>query len=102
MLRVELKCSRSATGGGLSADSIMGLARLLIEAGHPDQPLECWRGEMKCLTFPSLFWAAGHTMREEPALRVETYRKFSGINKLALRARDIGGNEPESTERKMP
>jgi hypothetical protein len=75
MLRVELEGSHGAHCAGLSADSVMGLARKLIAAGHPDQPFACYRGGMKCLTFKSLAWAARHTIREEPALRVEKYKK---------------------------
>ena len=83
MLRVELEGCNRAHGGGLSADSIMGLARLLMEAGYPDQPFECFRGDIKCLTFKSLAWAAQHTIREEPLLGVVKYKKFSKINAVS-------------------
>ena len=79
MLRVELKASNRAYGNGLSADSIMGLARALMAAGCPDQPFECYRDEVLCLRFKSLAWAARHTIHEEPALKVAKYKSFSGL-----------------------
>ncbi len=80
MLRVELEGSDRAYVGKHEADSVMALARKLVEAGFPDQPLECWRGDMLCLTFKSLYWAAAHTIREEPVLRIEKYKKFGAEN----------------------
>ena len=79
MLKIKLEGSNKAHGGGMSANTVMGLARKLIEAGHPDQPFECYRGDMLCLTFKSLAWAAAHTIREEPALIIERYKKCPKI-----------------------
>lgn len=76
MLRVNLEGSHRAYHGEHTADSVMGLARALIENAFPDQPFQCWRGEMKCLEYRSLAWAAAHTIREEPALRIEKYKKI--------------------------
>ena len=77
MLRVELEGANRAYGYGLSAKSIGGLARKLVAAGYPDQPFECYRGTMKCLTYKSLFWAAEHTVQEQPYLSVVKYKKFA-------------------------
>jgi len=70
---------------GLAHVSIMGLARKLIEAGYPDQPFECFRGEMKCLSFKSLKWAAEHTILENPVLRVRKYTAPPSARNLKLK-----------------
>lgn len=80
MLRVELEGSNRAYNGIYSADSVMALARLLVAAGFPDQPFTCYRGEMPCLKYRSLAWAAAHSIREEPRLMVENYRHVDRQN----------------------
>lgn len=80
MLKIQLEGSNRAHGAGISANSEMGLARKLIEAGYPDQPFESFRGDMKCMSYKSLAWAAAHTIREEPVLRVEKYKKLRHKN----------------------
>lgn len=84
MLRVELEGSNRAYHARYSSSSIMELARKLIQAGYPDQPFECFRDDVKCLTFKSLAWAAEHTIREEPFLKIIKYKAFpsSRLQKL--------------------
>ena len=74
MIRVEFEGSNRACHGEHSADSVMALARVLVAAGFPDQPLECYRGNVLCLKYRSLAWAAAHWIREEPRLSVEKFR----------------------------
>ena len=99
MLRVNLEGSNRAFHGEHSADSVMSLARLLIAAGFPDQPFVCYRGEMPCLKYRSLVWAAGHYIREEPVLRIERYRLEPSKNSEHGFTRETDGHATGTSER---
>jgi hypothetical protein len=49
------------------------LARVLIDAGMPDGPIEAWRGPVRCYTALSLAALSRTTIQENPRLRVRRY-----------------------------
>jgi hypothetical protein len=69
---------------GLQAKDICTLSRLLKEKLTEDQPMEVWRGDMKCLEVKSIFKAAGKTLLEEPYIHYAKYvpfKKWEAIEK---------------------
>ena len=51
------------------------LARVLIDAGMPDGPIEAWRGVVRCYTARSLAALSRTTLEQDPRLRVIPYRE---------------------------
>jgi hypothetical protein len=61
---------------GFASSSMCGLARKLKEAGFPDQPFECFRGDKCSMVGKSLYWAAGRMAVEGSTGRAR-YVKYS-------------------------
>ena len=61
---------------GLTAKDVCTLSRLLVERGHENQPMEVYRGSMKCLEIKNISVMAKRSLVEDPSLRYVKYREF--------------------------
>lgn len=61
---------------GLHAKDVCTLSRMLKEKLGEDQPMEVWRGGMKCLYVGSIFKAAEKSLLEEPHIHYAKYVPF--------------------------
>ena len=59
----DIATAAGLTGKGLSCE--FDLCRKLVAAGHsPSAQIRFYRGDMLCMTYPSLAWGAGQTVEE--------------------------------------
>ncbi len=83
MLKIDITEKKTKSGKTMIFDIHKEARRLFNVEKLPDQPFECWRGDMHCLTVKSLKWAAEHVVREEPSLHFVKFVPFVNFKKAA-------------------
>lgn len=74
MIRLEIEKDKYIYEGK-KYDNLFTLARKLKQKGLKEQPIECYRDNVLCITVKSLDWLSSHSINKD-TLKVTKYNSF--------------------------